>query len=437
MKNFYLLVLYILSAGKVVGSSAYEFFIGYPRNHPGVSAKTFQKVFITTSESDPVPFTVDTLLGFEFSGVATRDYTTVISFGNSYQVFNSSDRRKGIQISAGNRQIDVYGINYENTSSDAFLALPCSEQNLDEYVYYGTTYYNKGGLPSQLLFVGCEDNTTINVGSKTIFLNKMETYLHEVNSDITGTRAVSNKAISFFSGHRCTNIPTRERYCDQLIEQLPNTATWGSHFLTSSLASRNASDIYRILASQPSTSVTFTCSILPQPSTYTLSSAGSWKEITLSSNSYCVIESNNPVLVVQFSLSHSVDQVGDPFMMMLPPIGQYSNNYNFITLPEFKKNFITIFVTPKHYQPDKIFVDGSSQEEAEWTTIYCADSTVCGYTAYITLTAGDHRLYHRDLSATIGVSIYGFNVTNSYGYPGGLQAVPMQGIYILIIIIAE
>ena len=331
----------------------------------------------------------------------------------------------------------MYGINYENTSSDAFLALPCSGQNLDEYVYYGTTYDDESERPSQLLFVGCEDNTKINIGSKTIFLNKMETYLHEVNSDITGTRAVSNKAISFFSGHQCTNIPTRGSLCDQLIEQLPNTATWGSHFLTSSLASRSTGDIYRILASQPSTSVTFTCSTLPQPSTYTLSSAGSWKEITLSSNSYCAIESNNPVLVVQFSLSHSLDQVGDPFMMMLPPIGQYINNYNFITLPEFKKNFITIFVAPKHYQPDKIFMDGSSQEEADWTTIYCADSTVCGYTAYISLTAGDHRLYHRDISATIGVSVYGFNATTSYGYPGGLQAVPMQGIYILIIIIAE
>ena len=57
------------------------------------------------------------------------------------------------------------------------------------------------------------------------------------------------------------------------------------------------------------------------------------------------------------------------------------------------------------------------------TTVYCSDTTVRGYVTYVTLTPGQHQLYHSDISAHIGVSAYGFN---SYGYPGGLELVPLQ-----------
>ena len=56
-----------------------------------------------------------------------------------------------------------------------------------------------------------------------------------------------------------------------------------------------------------------------------------------------------------------------------------------------------------------------------WNTVYCSDTTVCGYVTYVTLTPGKHRLYHSEISAHIGVSAYGVNRGNSYGYPGGLE----------------
>ena len=145
-----------------------------------------------------------------------------------------------------------------------------------------------------------------------------------------------------------------------------------------------------------------------------------------SANSFCVIESNNPLLVVEFGLGNGYDGIGDPFMMMIPPIEQYSNAYVFNVLPEFSSNYITIFVSPEHFEPEKIFVDDMNQEGANWTTIYCTDRTVCGYSAYASLEAGEHRLYHSGTSAMIGVVTYGFNTYNSYGYPGGLQLTPLQ-----------
>ena len=255
----------------------------------------------------------------------------------------------------------------------------------------------------------------------------METYLYGSLHDLTGTKAISNKPISFFSGHECMYVPTNVTHCDHLIQQLPDTSTWGTHFLSASFAGRDSGEIYRVLASQPSTTVTFTCSTLSQSSTYTLPSAGSWVEITTLDDSFCSIVSNNPVLLAQFALGGTIDGLGDPFMVVVPAIDQYSNNYVIPSFHQFSQNYISIFVSPEHYQPKDIYVDGVSLQTSTWTAIYCPSNTACGYSAYVSLAAGDHRIYHTNKQATIGVIVYGFKRDVSYGYLGGLRPAIMQG----------
>ena len=382
----------------------------------------YLQLFVSTREPDPVNFTVDTLLGLNFTGIVTPNSTTVVTLNNTYQVISSTERNKGIHVSAGGKQISVHGLNYRQFTSDAFLALPCSQLAVDQYEYYAISYHGFGQYSSQLLLVGCEDNTTINSTSTIITLNQMETYLYEMSSDITGTRIVSDKPISVFSGHQCTNIPESSSYCDHIVEQIPPTATWGTEFLSASFSSRMSGEIYHILASQPSTNVSVNCTTYTQPETYSLATAGAWQEFMTPNDSFCVIESDKPLLVVEFALGGGLDGVGDPFMMMLPPVEQYSNDY-FINAPaEFSTNYITIFVTPEDFEPENIFVDDISQEQANWTTIHCLDRTICGYAAYASLEAGDHHLHHSDPLARIGVSVYGFAGDTSYGYPGGIVA---------------
>ena len=337
----------------------------------------------------------------------------------------SNETSKGIRIYAGNKQISVHGLNYEVGTSDAFLALPCAGHRLNEYVYYGLTYADPIGYfieESQLLFTACEDNTIITIGSQNIFLDKMQTYLYKRLRDLTGTMAISNKPISFFSGHQCMYVPTNVTHCHSAT----STSTWGTHFLSASFAGRDSGDIYRVLASQPSTTVTFTCSTLSQPSTYTLPSAGSWEEITTSNDSFCSIVSNNPVLLAQFALGGTIDGYGDPFVVVVPAIDQYSNKYNIPLFHQFSTNYISIFVSPEHYQPEDIYVDDVSLEDSDWTAIDCPSNTTCGYSAYVSLAAGDHHIYHINQLATIGIIAYGFDKDVSYGYPGGLRPAVMQ-----------
>ena len=163
--------------------------------------------------------------------------------------------------------------------------------------------------------------------------------------------------------------------------------------------------------------MTFTCSTPSQPSNFTLPSAGSWKEISTSDDSFCSIVSNKPVLVVQFPLGGSeIKEYGDPFMLMIPATDQYSNHFSISFL---QISLYTIFVSPEHYQPEDIYVDDMTLEDSNWTAIHCSRNITCGYSAHVPLAVGYHQMHHKNAVATIGLIAYGFDSFVSYGHPGG------------------
>jgi hypothetical protein len=414
--------------GDITDTTAAEYFIGFPLNYEDPVSL---QLFLTTREMEPVEFFIQTLLGFEFSGIAYNHSTTPVVIPSLYQVqYYNSYERKGIQISA-NGSIVIYGMNYQEYTSDAFLALPCSKQNLDEYVYYaGVTYDNNRYGTSQFLLVGCEDNTIVHVGERTVFLDRMETYFGESGSVLTNMRIASNKPISFFSGGKCNNIPSHVYACDQLNEQFPNTNLWGKRFLSASLSGRSSADIYGIYAFKPATTVIFNCTppfaMSSVCTTIIVPFTTSMFEImTIPDNFVCAIESNTPVLVVQFaSGQHTDNMLGDPFMMMLPPIEQYKNHYVINIPTTFLINFIAIFVASEYFQPEKIWVDETSQNNTLWQSIYCMDKKLCGYAATLFQDPGHHVVYHTAANAKVGVTVYGFGEFNSYGYTGGLESTP-------------
>ena len=384
---------------------------------------------ITTKEPNPVPFHIETLLDYYKTRVAVNNSTVNIKLPGNFSEIGSGKMRHGIHITSGDKQIIVCGRADRKGTSDAFLALPYTRSSVNEYIYYAVTY-RVWRKKSEILVVASEDNTTITLRYKDVYLNislnKMETYIYKSVDDLTGTRVVSNKPISFYSGNECTQVPHGRGGCDHLTEQFPSTTRWGSSFLSAPLFSRQSGDRYRVVASQPSTTVTFTCSTDPQPAistTYPLTSPGDWEEIATDNGTFCAIKSNNPVLLVQYMLGYTVDRIiGDPSLMMVPAIEQYTNNYVFPKVSGFDLNALTVFVTPEYYQPDMIYIDDVSQEGADWAVINCTDNSICGYAAYANFSAGTHRLYHKNESARIGALVYGGSRVISYAYQGGLHS---------------
>ena len=399
--------------------------MGFSINYQYTYATTIQ-IFVSTPESNPVRFTVAGR-SFNYSRTATRHSSTIVTLPTDLRVQHSNERNKGIHIKAeGNSKIVVYGLSSAAFSSDAFLALPCGSQAVDEYEYYGMTYRAVTFSLSEILIVACQDATMITTPSGTVTLNSRETYLYSGSSDFTGVRITSTKPVSFYSNQQCTNIPANRFACDHLTEQIPPTSTWGSSFLVASLEGRRSGEIFRILAAKASTTVRVNCTTFSRVQVYFLSAAGSWNEFRINFPSFCSIESSAPILVTQFALANDLDGVGDPFMMIIPPVEQYSNNYVFSVLSSFSTNYITIYVATRFYQPGRIYVDSTSLAGSAWTAVYCSSGLICGYITRVSLSAGEHRLYHQDPSARVGVSAYGFNSFDSYGYPGGIELTPVQ-----------
>ncbi|XP_064385989.1 IgGFc-binding protein-like [Halichondria panicea] len=169
----------------------------------------------------------------------------------------------------------------------------------------------------------------------------METYQIESVNDLTGTRITSSKPLSVFSGSDCANVPQDINYCDHLVEQVPPTVTWGSKFLVASLEGRYSGERIRVLSARAA-SVTVNCNTNVSVSEFQLQSGGRFREFELLIESFCCIESTSPVLVAQYAYGGESDGIGDPFMMIIPPIEQFTNNYLVESFANFSSNYVTI-----------------------------------------------------------------------------------------------
>ena len=160
----------------------------------------------------------------------------------------------------------------------------------------------------------------------------------------------------------------------------------------------------------------------------TLSGAGRSYEFHIAQNMFCSVQASSPILLVQLAIGRSREpsEYGDPFMMMIPPIEQYRNNYTFVTQSNFQ-NAVSITVGTEFFNPENIVLNGSSLSSANWTEIYCTIHIVCGYATRVPLSVGRNFIYHRDPTARLETLVYGFRNYTSYGYPAGMQLIPTSG----------
>ena len=235
------------------------------------------------------------------------------------------------------------------------MAYPCQDISGAPYEYYiVSTNSSSSQTKSQFLLVGCEDDTTITITptqtvsipkdtqsssstltsifsgvSKQITLNKMQTLLiGKSSTDLTGSRIVSNKPLTVISGHECGNVLSGSP-CEHLTEQIPPSTTWGRKFLLVPFGGRNNGQYYKVVSSQANTTVVRTCNSVF--TTKTLSIAGSSFTFFTSSDTYCFMVSNKPLLVSQLGIAKQFS-IGGPIIFILPSLDQYTNRYSFFSL---------------------------------------------------------------------------------------------------------
>ena len=401
-------------------------------------------LYLTNTGSQSMSYTIEALaVGFYSSGTISGTGSKVVDLPSGLMTGSYNDQNKGIYLQTNSTNVTVIGQNlysYYISGGDTFLALPTEKMCCTEYVYYGISV-SSGIGDSVVLIVGTENDTVMNLtvtqpvdikvydtvislhrGIEYSFIvSKLQTVYIGSPDDLTGTRIVTSKPVSVFSGHQCGYVPSSGfSYCKCLIEQIPPTTYWGKTYYIAPLQGRSGYTI-KVIAAYNSTKVITDCNNVKN--LYTIN-AGSY--FTATHHSYCTIQSNKEILVAQYSHGYSYDRrTGDPMMMLVPATVHYSNEINLSTSSSsLYTNYINIIVLKEYYQPTMMYwVTGGVKRSLQsqfWNEITFNKVTEAYYTQ-LPVSSGPVSIVHKMTDAIISGTVYGFRSRYSYGHFGGIS----------------
>ena len=406
-------------------------------------------ILLTTTEVYPVTYLIEAPgIGYYHRGIISAGNEVILKLSSSIGVSSHDDQDKGIYLTTSSDNVTVIGQNLLLNTGDSFFALPIIELD-DEYVYYGISVprasVHSEAISSSILIVGTENNTvmkltttqSVNVSSGNIVIsvipgiqysvviNRLQTIFVGSHDDLTGTKVVTDKPVSVFSGHECGNVPQNVGACSYLIEQIPPTALWGKTYYTAPLAGKRSYTV-KILAAHDSTTVNVYCNDTMESF---IINEGSYFNISLQSKEYCAIYSTKEILVVQFSHGGSEDNTyGDPMMTLVPATNQYLNKFDLVTIHNTLESgydhYVNIIVMAQYYQPNMIslIVGGVNISLAtqQWIPIQVNSITVA-YAAQLRIPEGITHIVHINPAAQMMIIVYGFHLHDGYGHSGGTQ----------------
>ena len=404
-------------------------------------------ILLIAAETHQVQYSIEAPgVGYYHNGTISAGNDAVLDLSNDVEVSSYDDQDKGICLTTTSDKVTVIGLNLKKYTSDSFFALPIIELD-DTYKYYGVSV-NRSYFSSTILIVGTENSTMMKLtvrysvrikvnsvvrdldpGKQYSFvINRLKTVYIGSSNDLSGTKIVTNKPVSVFSGHECANIPVNVGGCDYLIEQIPPTALWGKVHYTAPLVGKSSYTI-KVIAAYDSTIVNTYCNIMR--TMYTINEAESIT-ITLSMKEYCAIYSNNKVLVVLFSHGAREDNWhGDPMMTIVPPTYHYLSKFDFYTIRNpinlGYSHHINIIVMAKYYQPNMIYLKAGgitrSLGSQQWIPI-TVNGTTEAYATQVNILEGMISIFHSNPAAQLMVMVYGFARSVGYGHIGGFKLYP-------------
>jgi len=242
----------------------------------------------------------------------------------------------------------VHGLNYIDSSTDGYLALPTAMLGTDYIVlsyrnapsWYDTNHIDGG---TQFAVIASENETSITITPSVtvdarvagvpcqIVLQQGEIYrlikYDDAEADLTGTTIKADKPIAVFGGHMCTYVPAGVGYANHLVEQLTPVNTWGRHFVTLPFAARLNGDTFRFLAATNGTRVAINGKIV-----VSLDRGQFYEQII---DGPAEILASQPILVAQYANGTVYDgSLGDPSMTLVPSLEQFGGDCTLST-PSF------------------------------------------------------------------------------------------------------
>ena len=429
-------------------NSTSDYYLGFFQSYNNDGSLS---LLLTTTESQPVSYFIEAPSQlFRNSGTVTAKSSVVVNLPSSLQTSSYYHWNYGIYLKASSDKITVTGQSYTSHTSDSYLALPIIDLKTTEYIYYGMSVYDSSYY-SIILVVGTEDSTTLKLittrttyvatgsnsyyrtrvysGSQYSFtINRLQTMYIASSGDLSGTKIVTNKPASVFSGHQCAEVPDGYGSCGYLIEQIPPTTFWDNLYYAVPLATRISYTI-KVLAAYDNTYVRISCNGTTLTSYY-LNEQG-YSTRTLDSQQYCRVYAYKDVLVAQFSGKNGED----PSMTLVPATSNFASRFQLSTFhPGAYPSYINIVVMAQYYQPDSIYlITGdfkTSLKAHEWTPIRVNYITEA-YATKVPVLNSVVEITHTDITALMTVIVYGVSQRNGYTHPGGFSSTMGKHIYFI------
>lgn len=233
--------------------------------------------------------------------------------------------------------------------------------------------------------------------------------------DITGTWILASQKVTVFGGHECANVHVGWERCDHIEQQLFPVQAWGHIYVGDAFKPRNASqvDTWRIVGGQNGVYV----ELDPPVAGPFIVDKGEWVEF----------DTGTPFVAVgtgKFILGHYLQScnypgytvfcegtlgIGDPAFTLAVPVGQYLDEYVFLTPEDYSEDYIN-FISQ---EDTHIVLDGQP------VTDYKKPIGTSGWTLIQkSVPAGVHSV---SSDGQVGLTAYGYGCHVSYAYPGGLK----------------
>ena len=310
-------------------------------------------------------------------------------------------------------------------TNDASVLFP--EHALRQNHYISSWKDGHNAYPSYFNVIAVQDNTTVSwtpsqatiAGAGVpavapgmtgqVVMNRFDTLQARANfgGDLTGTYVTADKPIWVLGAVECVNIPTVQiSFCDHIQEQMLALDYWGKKYVGAYSPPRGSEKhYYRIFAAEDATTVTTTPA---QPNTPFMLNKGEWKELVIANKTSFMIESDKPILPVQYIESQAGGGgTGDPAMYQMIPVEQFLDAYAFITGTGYSVHYAQI--TRQKGGAD-VLVDGQ---------------VVNGYYAVGEYEVSDWKInegaHLAESAMPFGIVSVGYTSATSYAYPGGLR----------------
>ena len=428
--------------------------MGFPLNYQR-NAGPIPSLLLLTSDTTPVTFIIDLpSMEMTYHHTVIAGNEVYVEFPHELQTFGDATiQDKGVHVQVDSNNVVIIGQNLRVHRADTdgtYLALPTVDLNITQYKYFELNMVlGAGRWPSQSLVVATQPNTTVNItvtqpvrtiidgvtrdliaGSEYSYkLDRLQTFFIQHSEDLTGTKILTDKPVSLFSGHACAELPLGGGDCDYMVEQSLPTTLWGTTYYIAPIPRIGSVYYIRVLAANDDTVVEMYCNNIRE--THNISE-GQYIHKELGKLEHCAIHSNKEVLVAEYAKSPRDGAFPSDPAMVLVPATIYYTNYVLSSTAYHATDLgfihsLIVIVLAEYFNPTMIHFNSGGNttalETQRWVPIQVNNVTEAYYTNITNISMGIFEVFHIDQMALLNTMLFGLSrpLHGGYGHAGRLE----------------